>query len=58
MAAVESNSLNAHAWYLPFFVTKSAKPRVVYDGAAVAEGMSNYQAVLAGGSLLKGLVEF
>ena len=23
-------------WYLPFFVTKTAKSRVVYDGAAAA----------------------
>ena len=57
LVAVESNSLNVQAWYLPFFVTKSAKPRVVYDGAAVAEGMSINQAVLAGENLLNGLVE-
>ena len=57
MVAVESNSLDVQAWYLPFFVTKSAKPRVVYDGAAVAEGMSINQAVLAGENLLNGLVE-
>ena len=35
-------------WYLPFFVTQSAKPRVVYDGAAAADGVSLNQAVLAG----------
>ena len=52
-----SNSLDVQAWYLPFFVTKSAKPRVVCDGAAVAEGMSINQAVLAGENLLNGLVE-
>ena len=40
LVAVESNLLDVQAWYLPFFVTKSAKPIVVYDGAAVAEGMS------------------
>ena len=57
LVAVESNSLNVQAWYLPFFVTKSAKPRVVYDGAAVAEVMSINQAVLAGENLLNGLVE-
>ena len=55
--AVESNSLDIQAWYLPFFVTKSAKPRVVYDGAAVAEGMFINQAVLAGKNLLNCLVE-
>ena len=26
-------------WYLSFFVTKSAKPRVVYDGSAVVRGI-------------------
>ena len=57
LVAIESNSLDVQAWYLPFFVTKSAKPRVVYDGAAVAEGMSINQAVLAGENLLNGLVE-
>ena len=57
LVAVESNSLDVQAGYLPFFVTKSAKPRVVYDGAAVAEGMSINQAVLAGENLLNGLVE-
>ena len=44
-------------WYLPFFVTRSAKPRVVYDGAAMVEGMSLNQAVLAGENLLNNLVE-
>ena len=27
-------------WYLPFFVTKTAKPRVVYDGSATFKGIS------------------
>ena len=44
-------------WYLPFFVTKSAKPRVVYDGAAAVQGMSLNQAVFAGENLLNNLVE-
>ena len=57
LVAVESNSLDAQAWYLLLFVTKSAKPRVVYDSAAVAEGISVNQAVLAGENLLNGLVE-
>ena len=39
-------------WYLAFFVTKSAKPRVVYDGAAALQGMSMNQAVVAGEKLL------
>ena len=44
-------------WYLPFFVTKSAKPRVVYDGAAAVQGMSLNQAVFVGENLLNNLVE-
>ena len=53
LVAAESNSLHVQAWYLPFFVTKSAKPRVVYDGAAVEEGMSINQTVLAGEKFVK-----
>ena len=34
-------------WYLPFFVTMSAKPRVVYDGPAAVQGMLLNQAVFA-----------
>ena len=45
------------AWYLPFFVTKQDKPRVVYDGAATVAGVSLNQAVLAGTNLLNNLVE-
>ena len=44
-------------WYLPFFVTQSAKPRVVYDGAAAADGVSLNQAVSAEKNLLNRLVE-
>jgi len=44
-------------WYLPFFVTTAAKPRVVYDGASTVEGMSINQAVLAGENLLNNLVD-
>ena len=44
-------------WYLPFFVTKTAKPRVVYDGAATVGGESLNRAVLAGENLLNGLVD-
>ena len=39
-------------------MTKSAKPRVVYDGAAAVQGMSLNQAVFAGENLLNNLVEF
>ena len=44
-------------WYLPFFVTKQDKPRVVYDGAATVAGVSLNQVVLAGTNLLNNLVE-
>ena len=44
-------------WYLPSFVIKTTKPRVVYDGSAVFDGMSLNQVVLAGENLLNNLVE-
>ena len=44
-------------WYLPFFVTHSDKPRVVYDGAAEMNGLSLNSAVLAGENLLNNLVQ-
>ena len=44
-------------WYLPFFVTKQGKPRVVYDDAATVGGVCLNQAVLAGTNLLNNLVE-
>ena len=44
-------------WYLPFFVTKTATPRVVYAGAATAGGVSLNWAVLAGEDFLNGLVD-
>ena len=40
----------------PAPLTKTAKPRVVYDGAATAGGESLNRAVLAGENLLNGLV--
>ena len=54
----EDSLVGDSKWYLPFFVTRSAKPRVVYDGAAMVEGMSLNQAVLAGENLLNKLVDF
>ena len=45
------------SWYLPFFVTRTAKPRVVYDGAATVGGASLNRAVLAGENLLNSLVD-
>ena len=44
-------------WYLPFFVTRTDKPRVVHDGAAMFNGMSLNHIVLAGENLLNNLVE-
>ena len=44
-------------WYLPYFVTKTTKPRVVYDGSAVFDGVSLNQVVLAGENLLNNLVD-
>ena len=44
-------------WYLPFFVAKQDKPKVVYGGAATVAGVSLIQAVLAGTNLLNNLVE-
>ena len=41
-------------WYLPSFVTKLAKPRVMYDGSAVVDGLSLTQAVLSDENLLLG----
>ena len=38
-------------------MTKPTKPRVVYDGSAVFDGMSLNQLVLAGENLLNNLVE-
>ena len=45
-------------WYLPFFVTHAAKPRVVYDDAATtSEDASLNQVVWAGENLLINLVD-
>ena len=51
----ELNTLSC--WYLPFFVSKTAKPRVVYDGSAVVDDLSLNQAVLSGENLLNNFVE-
>ena len=54
---VECSVNKKPTWHLPFFVTKSVKPRVVYDGAATFNGVCLNQLVLAGENLLNGLVE-
>ena len=53
----EDSGVVGSVWYLPFFVTKSEKPRVVYDDAAMANGMCIKRAVLSGENLLNNLVE-
>ena len=54
---VECSVNKKPTWHLPFFVTKSVKPRVVYDGATTVNGVCLNQLVLAGENLLNGLVE-
>ena len=44
-------------WYLPFFVTKSAKPRIVYDGSDAVNGTSLNQVVWSGENFRNNLVE-
>ena len=44
-------------WYLLFFVAKSAKSKVVRNGAVAVQGMSLNEAVFAGENLLNNLVE-
>ena len=57
MPADKNENDSYKKWYLPFFVAKTAKPRVVYDGAATVGGESLNRAVLAGENLLNGLVD-
>ena len=45
-------------WYLPFFVTKQDKPRVVFDGDAKFQGSALNDAVLSGVNLLNNLSMF
>ena len=54
---VEENSSSGPTRYLPSFVTKQDKARVVYDGAALHRGMSLNQAVLGGANRLNNFVE-
>ena len=54
---VVKDSNSVPMWYLPFFVTKQEKARVVYDGAAMHKGMSLNQAIFEGTNLLNNLVE-
>ena len=54
---VDRNVTSGKVWYLPFFVTKQEKARVVYDGAATFKGKCLNQAVLARTNLLNNLGE-
>ena len=54
----DKNENDSHKnWYLPFFVTKTDDPKVVYDGAATTGGGSLNGAVLARKNFLNGLVD-
>ena len=57
MAPVDSALIKNSCWYLPFFVTKQKKPRVVFDGAASYKGFPLNDTVYPGINLLNGLVE-
>ena len=57
MVPVDNPLPKGPTWYLPFFVTRQEKPRVVCDGAASYKGTSRNQAVLPGTNLLNNLVE-
>ena len=49
---VEKVKVDVPTWYLPFFVMKQEKSRVVYDGAAAFKGMCLNHAVFPGANLL------
>ena len=53
---LKDGTCDNHSWYLPFFVTKKNKPRVVFDGAATYGGVALNDAVFAGTNLLNNLV--
>ena len=54
----DGGAADSKCWYLPFFVTKQEKPRVVFDGAATFDGTALKDAVFPGINLLNnGLVD-
>ena len=53
----DEHASNKPLWYLPYFVTRQEKARVVYDGSATVSGASLNDAVLSGANLLNDLVE-
>ena len=57
LTPVNGTPRDSGCWYLPFFVTKQDKARVVFDGAATSRGLSLNDAVFSGAKLLNGLVD-
>ena len=55
--ADDGTATDSRCWYLPFFVTKQEKSRVVFDGAATFYGTALNDAVFPGINLLNGLIE-
>ena len=54
---VEKGEVDGPAWYLPFFVMKREKSRVVYDGVATFKGICFNHAVFPGANLLNRLTD-
>ena len=53
----DGGATDSKCWYLPSFVTKQEKPRVVFDEAATFDGTALNDAVLPGINLLNELVD-
>ena len=53
----DGGATDSRCWYLPFFVTKQEKSRVVFDGAATFNCTALNDAVFSGINLLNGLVD-
>ena len=56
--ASDGGATDSKCWYLPYFVTKQEKPRLVFDGAATFGSVALIDAVLPGINLLNGLVMY
>ena len=56
LVPLKDGTCDNRSWYLPFFVTKQNKTRVVFDGAATYGGVALNDAVFAGTNLLNDLV--
>ena len=57
LAPVDNALKKNFCWYLPFFLTKQKKPRVVFDGATLYKGFLLNDAVYPGTNLLNRLVK-